>query len=183
MRLTLYGDFNCPYSALASGRADLLVEAAHHEIDWRAIEHDPQIPTVGEPVVGAAASALDREIAEVLELSSYDLRLQLVVPPVRANTAEACAAFAAAGSDAHSLRRRLFAAVWKDGVNIGDPAELDRIAGRRLRDQGLADQWQERYRALPRPLTPTLVFPDGRVSRGLGALAQLAALARSRRAA
>jgi 2-hydroxychromene-2-carboxylate isomerase len=182
MRLTIYGDFNCPYSALASGRADLLLEAGHHEIDWRAIQHDPAIPTVGEPTDGALAAELDREVAEVLELSNYDLRLHLVVPPVRANTEEACAAFAAGVDDPHPLRRRLFSAVWTEGANVGDPHVVDRVAGH-SRDHARAGHWQAQYRALPRPITPTLVFPDGRVSRGLGALAQLAALARSRRSA
>ena len=86
MRLTIYGDFNCPFSALASARADLLLEAAHHEVDWLAIQHDTAIPTIGEPTNGAVAVELNREVAEVLELSNYDLRLHLLVPPVRANT-------------------------------------------------------------------------------------------------
>jgi predicted DsbA family dithiol-disulfide isomerase len=177
MRLTIYGDFNCPYSALASGRTDLLLEAAHHEIDWRAIQHDPAIPTGGEPTDGALAAELAREVAEISELSNYDLRLDLRVPTVRANTEEACAAFAAGADDPHPLRRRLFAAVWTEGDNVGDPLVLDRVAGH-SRDHARAGHWQQQYGSLPRPITPSLVFPDGRVSRGLGALAQLAALGR-----
>lgn len=182
MRLTIYGDFNCPYSALASARADVLLDAGFHEIDWRAIQHDTEIPTVGEPVDGDVAVELKREVAEVLDLSDHDLRLRPVVPPVRANTEAACAAFAAGVDDPDPLRQRLFAAVWADGDNVGDPQVLDRVAGH-SRDHALAGEWQDKYRALPRPITPSLVFPDGRVSRGLGALAQLAALARSRRTA
>ena len=51
-RLTIYGDFNCPFSALASARADVLLAAGGYEIDWRAIQHDTTIPAAGEPVVG-----------------------------------------------------------------------------------------------------------------------------------
>ena len=43
-RLTIYGDFNCPFSALASARADVLLAAGGHEIDWRAIQHDTGDP-------------------------------------------------------------------------------------------------------------------------------------------
>ena len=35
-RLTIYGDFNCPFSALASARADVLLAAGGYEIDSRA---------------------------------------------------------------------------------------------------------------------------------------------------
>jgi hypothetical protein len=100
----------------------------------------------------------------------------LVVPPVRSNTAAACAAFAAAGDDADRLRRRLFAAVWVEGRNLGDPAELDRLDAIGS-DDATARRWQGEFEALPRPITPTLVLPDGYISRGLGALARLAALA------
>ena len=174
-RLTIYGDFNCPFSALASVRADVLLAADAYEIDWRAIQHDTAIPTAGETVEGDTAAGLAAEVATILDLSDHDVRLHLVVPPVRSNTAAASAAFAAAGDDADRLRRRLFAAVWAEGRNLGDPAELDRL-GAVGRDDVIARRWQDEFEALPRPITPTLVLPDGYISRGLGALARLAEL-------
>src|SRR4051794_9779857 len=45
-RVVLYGDFNCPWSYLASRRAALLA-AVGVVIDWRAVEHDP--PHRGTP--------------------------------------------------------------------------------------------------------------------------------------
>lgn len=176
IRLTVYGDFNCPFSALASVRADVLLAAGDFEIDWRAVQHDTAIPTAGEAVDGDIAAALADEVATIMGLSDHDVRLHLVVPPVRSNTAAACAAFAAAVSDADRLRRRLFAAVWAEGTNLGDPAELDRL-GATGRDDIIARRWQREFQALPRPITPTLVLPRGYVSRGLGALARLAELA------
>ena len=50
MRLVIYGDFNCPFSALASDRAARLERAAVAEVDWRAVAHDLRIPTVGGPI-------------------------------------------------------------------------------------------------------------------------------------
>ena len=175
IRLTIYGDFNCPFSALASARADSLLAAGAHEIDWRAIQHDTTIPIDGEPVEGAIAAQLGAEVATIIELSERDLRLHLVVPPVRSNTAASCAAFAAAGDRRNDLRRRFFAAVWAEGRNLGDPDELERLSAR-LRDGATARRWQDAFEALPRPITPTLVLPDGYVSRGLGALSRLAEL-------
>jgi predicted DsbA family dithiol-disulfide isomerase len=174
--LTIYGDFNCPFSALASVRADLLLAAGTHEIDWRAVQHDTAIPSAGEPVEGETAAGLAAEVAAVLELSEKDLRLRLQVPLIRPNTAAASAAFAAAGGDADRLRRRIFAAVWVEGRNVSDGWELARMHAVE-RDEALARRWQDEFDALPRPVTPTLVLPDGYVSRGLGALARLADLA------
>ena len=176
IRLTIYGDFNCPFSALASARADVLLAAGAHDIDWRAIQHDTTIPVDGEPVEGATADGLAAEVATILDLSERDLRLQLVVPPVRSNTAASCAAFAAAGDERNELRRRFFAAVWAEGRNLGNPRELERL-GALARDAAIAHQWQDEFEALPKPITPTLVLPDGYVSRGLGALSRLGELA------
>jgi hypothetical protein len=44
------------------------------------------------------------------------------------------------------------------------------MAGRQL-----ADEWRSAWLGLERRLVPMLVLPDGTVSRGLGALARLAA--------
>ncbi|HEX4983875.1 MAG TPA: DsbA family protein [Ilumatobacteraceae bacterium] len=172
-RLKIYGDFNCPFSALASVRADVLLAAGAYEIDWRAIQHDTSIPKGGEAVEGATAAMLAAEVATILELSADDVRLHLAVPPVRSNTAASSAAFAAAGDDADRLRRRLFVAVWAEGRNVGEPAVLGRL-GADGRDDVVARRWQDEFEALPRPITPTLVLPDGTVSRGLGALTRLA---------
>ena len=176
MILTIFGDFNCPFSALASARADALIAAGVCDIEWRAVQHDPTIPAAGQPVEGDVAIELHQEVATILELSARDLWLHLVVPPVRSNTAMASAAFAAAGADAHRLRGRLFAAVWAEGRNLGNPAELRRLDAND-RDGTLAHRWQDDFTALPKPITPTVVLPDGYVSRGLGALARLADLA------
>jgi predicted DsbA family dithiol-disulfide isomerase len=174
--LTLYGDFNCPFSALASARVAVLQASGRHRIEWRAVQHDAAIPLAGELVAGEVARALATEVAKVEDLSAADLRLQLTVPSVRSNTALASEAFAAAGTDAHPLRERLFAAVWADSRNLGDPVELRRI-GAAGRNDKLAREWQERFDALPLPMTPTLVLSTGEVLPGLDALARLADLA------
>lgn len=174
-QLTIYGDFNCPFSALASVRADLLVAAGDYEVEWRAVQHDTAIPAEGEPVEGDISAELAVEVAKIGELSAPDVHLALTMPPVRSNTAAASAALAAAGDDADVLRRRLFTAVWAEGHDLGDPAELDRL-GAAGRDDAVARRWQAEFEALPDAVTPTLVLPDGYVSRGLGALQRLADL-------
>jgi predicted DsbA family dithiol-disulfide isomerase len=173
--LTIYGDFNCPFSALASVRSDVLIAAGTHAIDWRAVQHDRAIPVAGEPVEGALAAALVAEVATIRDLSEPDVRLRLSVPPVRPNTAAASAAFAAAGAGADRLRRRCFSALWSEGRNLSDPVELDAFEAVG-RDDATARRWQDEFEALPGRVTPTLVLPDGSVCGGLGALARLAEL-------
>ena len=46
----IFGDFNCPFSALASARAVELEKRHIAQIQWRAVEHDPTIPPAGDPV-------------------------------------------------------------------------------------------------------------------------------------
>lgn len=176
--LVVYGDFNCPYSALASARVDRLLGRGA-QVEWRAVEHDPDIPPAGRSVVGDLAAMLEREVAEVTGLLVPDDALVLRVPPVQANTASSIAAFAELSRDeAHRARRRLFAAVWEEGRNVGDVAEL-RALGLEVPAVAspLVEEWRRQWLGFERRLVPMLLLPDGEVSRGRGALRRLAEMA------
>ena len=125
MELVVYGDFNCPYSCLASARADALVGRGVAAVEWRAVEHDPSIPAPSEPVDGDLATMLDREVAEVRGLLRPGEVFPISRPPVHPNSAASVAAFAASPPDrSHALRRRVFEALWFDGRDIGDRTVL-----------------------------------------------------------
>ena len=47
LELVVFGDFNCPFSALASVRVTQLEESGVARVTWRAVEHDPDIPEQG----------------------------------------------------------------------------------------------------------------------------------------
>jgi 2-hydroxychromene-2-carboxylate isomerase len=179
MRLVVFGDFNCPYSCLASARADVLVRQGVAEVEWRAVEHDPAIPAPSERVDGDLAVMLDREVTDVRGLLRPCERFPIVRPPVHPNSGAAVAAFAASPPDeADALRSRLFAALWFDGRDIGEPAAIGELGGEpTAAGGGRVSTWREQWLGLERRLVPMLVLPDGRVSRGLGALARLADLA------
>jgi predicted DsbA family dithiol-disulfide isomerase len=178
MRLVVFGDFNCPYSCLASTRADALVALGRAEVDWRAVEHDPAIPVPSEPVEGELAAMLDREVAEVRGLLAPGERFPIVRPPVHPNSGAAVAAFAAAPPDeADALRARLFGALWFEGRDTGDAAVVQELGGEPgTTGNERASAWRAEWHGLERRLVPMLVLPDGYVSRGLGALARLAEL-------
>lgn len=179
MNLVIYADFNCPYSCLASARADAVLGRGDVEVEWRAVEHDRSIPKPSEPVEGRVLAMLEREVDEVRGLLRPGETFPIRRPPVHPNTASAIAAFAAAPPGArHDLRRRLFAALWFDGRDTGDPAVVHDLGGDAPAGElPLVTEWRAAWIALRRTVVPMLVLPDGYVSRGLGALTRLADLA------
>lgn len=164
--ITVYGDFNCPYSALASWRLDRLDRLAAErggagfEFEFRAVEHDPDIPPDGR------IPELDDEIDEVMGLvTPDDAGFTLHAPDVLPNTSTMCAAYASAPSA--ELRRALFDAVWRRGPRAR-AVEVDAAGSARK------DEWQAAWDAFgDKKIVPLLVMDDGYVSRGLGALKRL----------
>lgn len=177
MRLTIYGDFNCPFSALAGMRAAALERRGLAWIDWRAVEHDTAIPPAGEAVTGARREAFVRELAQIRDLLVNGEADRLRVPDRTVNTRLATSVFASTGEALRpGLREKLFAAYWTRGEDLTDPELLEPFGADHPDDQ-TARRWRAEWLALAKPIVPTLVLPDGYVSRGLGALTRLAHLA------
>lgn len=163
--LTVYGDFNCPFSALASHRIDLLVGRGIAEVEFRAVEHAADIPLDGRAVVARVRDDLQSEVDEVLALvTAFDGEFTLRVPEVLPNTSTMCRSYA--GTPTAEMRRQLFAAVWSDG------AAAAVFAG----DEGAERQaeWQAEFDSWDKKIVPSVVLDDGYVSRGLGGLKRLA---------
>ena len=127
MNVIVYGDFNCPYSYLASQRADLLSRAGV-AVDRRAVEHDPGLPVTGSRS-NRDQAAWDRELAEVASLALPGEHVPAGPPAVISNTKAAVAAYAEAVSDgvAGELRARLFAAIWVQGLHLSSAYQVRRL--------------------------------------------------------
>ncbi len=127
MAVIVYGDFNCPYSDLASQRVDLLKRLGA-EMDWRAVEHDHGLAVTGTPSQ-ADRAAWERELADVAALALPGEDAPVAPPPVVSNTGAAVAAYAEAVSDgiADQLRRRLFQAIWVQRRHLSSPYEVRRL--------------------------------------------------------
>ncbi|MFI5062556.1 MAG: DsbA family protein [Streptosporangiales bacterium] len=128
MRVIIYGDFNCPFSYLASQRADRLARAGIVLAEWRAVEHDRWLTVTGTRSE-ADRAAWESELAEVAALALPGEHAPQAPPPVVSNTGAAVAAYAEAVSDgiAGELRRRLFRAVWAEGRHISSAGEVRRL--------------------------------------------------------
>lgn len=177
VELTVYGDFNCPFSALASARVSRLERIGAVRVDWRAVEHATDLPPAGIEIAGELISDLQRELEQIRGLLSVDEPDRLSLPARQPNTRLATAAFAATPiADRPAVRDRLFAAHWSDGEDLTDETTLARLGATTI-DMATAARWREEWENLTDPIVPVMVLPDGYVSRGLGALARLAKLA------
>lgn len=175
MELVVYGSFNCPYSYLASLRADRLAQLAKARVDWRAVVHDADVPPGGKLVTGDMADMFDRELEEIRCLLTPGEEFPASRPVVQPNTTAAVAGYSAVEPDqAARLRQRLFSGMWADGVDIGDRSVLDRLGCPRVDPGGQMREWDAEWKSMDRRLVPMMVLPHGEVSRGLGALARLA---------
>ncbi len=175
LELVVYGDFNCPFSALASRRAAQLERAGIARITWCAVEHDPDIPDHGTPVEGALMADLDRELEQVRSLLvAGDGDVALRRPPVRANTRIATAVYASTEPSLRATRRaEIFRRYWSDQDDLlaeAGPGEITE-SGR-----ATAAAWHDEWQVAGAPMVPVMRLPDGYVSRGLGALRRLAEL-------
>ncbi len=159
MTVIIYGDFNCPYSYLASQRADLLSRAGV-TVDWRAVERDPGLPVTGSRSDSDRA-AWDRELAEVDSLALRGEHVPAGPPVLISNTAAAAAACAEAVSDgvADPLRRRLFRAIWVQGLHLSSASEVRRlVAGVMWPQEDITDR-------LASPEIPSLLIRDPDLAR------------------
>ncbi|MEX2293416.1 MAG: DsbA family protein [Acidimicrobiales bacterium] len=114
--LIIYGDFNCPFSALASARARHLEREGLAEVDWRSVKHVPDIPAGGHPVVGTRRDELQRGLDQVRSLLTGGEPDRLTLPIRLANTRLAVLAYAnAPRTERQEVRERLFDAYWTKG--------------------------------------------------------------------
>lgn len=125
MRLIVYGDFNCPYSYLASQRVDALLRQHRAEVDWRAVEHNPGLSMTGTPVA-ADPDGWHRELAESQLLALPGEHPPEAAPTLVSNTLAAVSAYAEAVTDGvqHDLRRVLFDAIWVRGQHLSSAYDV-----------------------------------------------------------
>jgi 2-hydroxychromene-2-carboxylate isomerase len=183
MKLTVYGSFNCPYSFLASLRVERLSRLGVADVDWRAVVHDPAVPSGGLPVAGELAGMLDRELDEIRGQLQVGEPYPATRPRLQPNTTIAVAGHSTAiGADADRLRVALFDAYWVKGLDLGDTSVLDELDCPTASSGATMHRWRDEWLGFERPMVPMIVLPDGTVSRGLGALKRLADLGTDDRA-
>lgn len=205
--MIIYGDFNCPFSYLASRRAELLTGEAGG-VDWRAVEHQQELPVMGVKLDDAGRESLADEWASVQGLLLPGEVLPGQVPAFVPNTQAAVAGYAEAcgAGVGDRVRRLLFHAYWVDGTDIGNPEVLRVLLAPAilsghstvspLRDFGYAvsvargpittaahyriRDWRNDWRDLGDATIPALVQDGGAGVFGIKALSELGEAVRDR---
>lgn len=195
-RLVLYGDFNCPWSYLASRRASLL-EDAGVTVDWRAVEHEPWSP---RPFMdsslrfGRLAAEMEQVERLLLPGEPFPHALSGFLPHSRAAVSGYAEAYGA--GVAAWVRDLLFDAFWVHGSDLGDAKVVRTLLvdairsgsspSESLRDWGyavdvtggpvtttawrLVGQWFSEWQDAGEQVVPLLRVDDAAVVRGVAAV-------------
>jgi predicted DsbA family dithiol-disulfide isomerase len=138
----LYGDYACPHSYLANARLEVLASEASLTIVWRPLAaFDPELSGDWR---GLSEDPSDLEsCVEALSRDAAQLGLPFRLPASPPSTQQAFQASEFArdcGSGAfRSFHTAVFRAVFSEGLDIGDPLVLARVADQAGIDQiGLA---------------------------------------------
>jgi predicted DsbA family dithiol-disulfide isomerase len=197
--LVVYGDFSCPMCYLASQGVDALTNAGI-AVQWRAVEHRPDLPVGGLRHDVDTTSAVERSLGDARALLRPGEQLPATVPALVPRTMAAVSAYAeACGAEVKDeIRRLLFSAYW-EGADIGNPTVLHTLlAGAFMRGKATSDPiresgyavavtggpitsqawrlirgWQQDWQALGAPELPSL-WDGTRVKSGERAVRQLA---------
>lgn len=199
-RLVLYGDFNCPWSYLASRRAARLA-ADGVDVDWRAVEHDPpgrrHMDEEPPPPVrlGGLLEEMPRVLAMLLPGEELPYALAGFVPDTRAAVAGYAEAYLV--GVAATVRELLFEALWLHAFDLDDPSVVHTLLVDAVRsgaataeplstweyDEGvtpegaseaglLIDAWARAWVEVSNGTVPTLVV-SGQPFRGVDAVTWL----------
>jgi hypothetical protein len=200
-RITLYGDFNCPWSYLAS-RGAAVLEADGVSVDWRAVEHDPWRPSRFNDSSGrftCLREEMDRVLAALLPGEELPYSLAGFVPRTEAAVSGYAEAYAA-GVDAE-VRSLLFGAFWMHAIDLADARVVRTLlidavrsgssTSDLLKDWGYAvavsggpvttagwrliGTWSEQWRATGKETVPALLVGDAAPRFGVDAVEWLGA--------
>ncbi|MGH1344136.1 MAG: DsbA family oxidoreductase [Nannocystales bacterium] len=125
--LVAYGDFNCPFCYALEER--LTTRTADARVEWRLVEHAPELPATLEEATEQEQQELAQELA-ALVVRAPDVPIRK--PPFRPQSGPAIRACIAAShiapAAADQLRLAVFRALWLEGRNIADGAVLGGLA-------------------------------------------------------
>ena len=143
--ITVFSDYACPFCYIGSRRVERLREVVDLAVDWRFIEIRPGIGPAGLPLsrLGYAPEVWQQLQANLARLARQEgIALGERSIAIDSRLASLTAEFTLRHLPERfaGLHEHLFAAHFCAGRNIGDPAELRRVAG----EAGLDEPFVER---------------------------------------
>lgn len=168
----VYSDFNCPFCYALN--EELRTLGLAEGVAWRGVQHAPQLPVPMAPWTGPLAAELQCEVRALRRLAPG---LPIGVPPGKPNTARAIRAAALAlrtdSARGEAFKNLLYAALWRDGADLSNPAILDHLGEQAGFGAGvlaeaeeqsivrIAAGWQEEWERRGHLPVPTVMRPDG----------------------
>lgn len=177
----VYSDPNCPFCYALEERVHAL--GLQDTVEWRGVQHAPQLPVPMVAAAGPLALELPHEVASIRARAP---EVAITTPPGKPNTALAITWAAAAQrvspASARGFIRSLYPALWRDGLDLSDLGVLALLATAaglpELEplddDRALAADWQRSWAGLGAGGVPLLVRLDGATLYGLADTAELA---------
>ena len=174
MAVFLYTDLNCPFCYATEQRLGAL--DAHDLIEWRGVEHEPDLPV---PMLTDDEDLSEELADEVAQVRSRAPEVEIEQPPGKSNTARALEFVAAAERldpvRGREVRHATYRAFWAEGRDISDPDVLAEIAREhglpavevRPEDKLRVTSWRLDWERSPLRGVPLLVRSDGEVLYGL----------------
>lgn len=172
----LYSDLNCPFCWALEER--LLEHELESELEWRGVQHAPELPAPMARAAGPFAMALAGEVRAVERLAPG---LGIRTPPGKPNTARAIATLIAARRVAPEaepeLRIALHRALWRQGADTSDPGVLrERAVAAGIPNPAVTAEdetrlldWHREWQQAGLTAVPALVRDDGETLVGLTA--------------
>ncbi|MGI5272834.1 DsbA family oxidoreductase [Nonomuraea sp. CA-218870] len=172
MKVEIFSDVACPWCYVGHARFARAARAYRDrggsiEVTMRPFQLNPDAPAEGEPLLealerkfGTGAGQMATRVTGVAAEDGLDLRFDRAVS---ANTLEAHRLIAVAtGQDrGEEMAERLFRAHFTDGLNVGDPAVLAKLAaeaGVRDTGEGAAEVGEQIARARRLGITGVPLF-------------------------
>ena len=175
--LALYSDFNCPFCYAMHER--LHAAGVMERVEWRGVQHAPQLPIPMARWNGRLMDELRHEVAIVGRLAPM---LPINLPEGKPNTRPAIH-LAARVLEKHAeqgkeLVRRMYTLFWREGQDISDARVLGQLLtsldldsngllGTSEATSQLLAAWEHRWHGTGQAGVPLLERPDGTLLVGL----------------
>jgi predicted DsbA family dithiol-disulfide isomerase len=170
----LFTDLNCPFCYATEVRLEAL--GLSESVDWRGVEHEPDLPVPMDVDDETITQELDDEVTSV---SARAPEVPIALPSGKANTAAGLLATATAlrvdRERGAGFRQAVYRAFWVEGRDISSREVLDEIAAAhglgdlaaRREDDVTVASWRLEWERSPLRGVPLLVRDDGETLYGL----------------
>jgi len=141
LKIVMFSDYICPFCYIGFETVRRLKPEFNFELEWRGFQIHPDWPSEGLAVDQARQTgdsdsrrALWERISAMAEAVGFSMRPPAVLTNSRA--ALAATEFARESGRDEALEERIYRAYFSEGLNIGDPAVVTRLATEAGLDSG-----------------------------------------------